>query len=191
MGCETALTYAKHCKRLRFLGDSLQNSKVPVEVYLRDSRYEPDAEYVDGEIEERPMEDFDNADWQQAIQRWFAEHGEVWNIKAFSSLRVKVAPTRYRVPDVTVIGRHNRREQITTLPPIAVFEIIGQEDRFGNMLRKMNDYFLMGIPQIWLINPQDGTSFRYVDGAFSRQTRFRENEIDFPVSAFGALLQND
>ncbi len=39
---------------------------VPVEVYLRSS-YEPDAEYVDGKIEERPMGEFDHAAWQLAI----------------------------------------------------------------------------------------------------------------------------
>ena len=35
-------------------------SHIPVEVYLR-STYEPDAEYVDGEIEERPMGEYDHA----------------------------------------------------------------------------------------------------------------------------------
>ncbi len=43
---------------------------VPVETYLRSS-YEPDAEYVDGEIEQRPMGEHDHASWQAAIQRWF------------------------------------------------------------------------------------------------------------------------
>ena len=41
---------------------------IPVEVYLRSS-YEPDAEYVDGEIERRPPGEFDHASWQQAIQK--------------------------------------------------------------------------------------------------------------------------
>ena len=41
-------------------------TRIPVEVYLR-SRYEPGAEYVDGEIEERPMGDNDHSAWQDAI----------------------------------------------------------------------------------------------------------------------------
>ena len=41
---------------------------VPVKVYLRSS-YEPDAEYVDGRIEKRPMGEFDHSSWQQAILR--------------------------------------------------------------------------------------------------------------------------
>jgi hypothetical protein len=46
---------------------------VPVETYLR-CFYEPDAEYVDGEIEERPAGVYVHAAWQAAILRCFAEH---------------------------------------------------------------------------------------------------------------------
>ena len=34
-----------------------------LDVYLK-SDFEPDAEYVDGEIEERPMGEYDHAAWQ-------------------------------------------------------------------------------------------------------------------------------
>ena len=44
---------------------------VPVEVYLRTLDYEPDCEYVDGVIEERPQGEYDHASWQQAIQCGF------------------------------------------------------------------------------------------------------------------------
>ena len=43
---------------------------IPVEHYLR-SDYEPDAEYVDGEIEQRPIGEYDHSTWQQAIEQWF------------------------------------------------------------------------------------------------------------------------
>jgi hypothetical protein len=39
---------------------------MPVEVYLRSS-FEPDAEYVDGAIRERPVGGLDHAAWQKAI----------------------------------------------------------------------------------------------------------------------------
>jgi hypothetical protein len=48
---------------------SPQIAPVPVEVYLRTS-YEPDAEYVDGVIEERPMGQNDHSAWQNALQVW-------------------------------------------------------------------------------------------------------------------------
>ena len=55
---------------------------VPVEVYLRSS-YEPDAEYVDGTIEKRPIGEFDHAFWQQAIQKWFWLHEKEWRSAFF------------------------------------------------------------------------------------------------------------
>ena len=53
---------------------------VPVEVYLRSS-YEPDAEYVDGEIEERPMGEREHVLWQKAILKWFWQHEKEWGVE--------------------------------------------------------------------------------------------------------------
>jgi hypothetical protein len=48
---------------------------IPLEEYLRYSgEYEPDADYVDSELELRLMGQYDHATWQQAIQQWFIEH---------------------------------------------------------------------------------------------------------------------
>jgi hypothetical protein len=43
-----------------------QATHVPVEVYLNTS-WEPDAEYVDGIIEERPRGQYDHSSWQHAM----------------------------------------------------------------------------------------------------------------------------
>jgi Uma2 family endonuclease len=101
---------------------------VPVEVYLRSS-YEPDAEYVDGGIEERPMGEWDHASWQQAVLARFWQQEKEWGIRALCSLRIQVATTRYRVSDVTVLDRTQPKEQIITHPPTAVFEVLSPEDR--------------------------------------------------------------
>ena len=94
-------------------------TRAPVEVYLRSS-YEPDAEYVDGEIEERAVGEYDHADWQQAIQTWFGIHKRDWGIRVFAELPVQVAATRFRVPDVTILDRDWPVEQIITQPPLAI-----------------------------------------------------------------------
>lgn len=139
---------------------------VPVEEYLR-SDYEPDAEYVDGEIEERPMGQFDHASWQQAIQLWFHTHAKQWNVRVLPEYRVRVAQTRYRVPDVTVWNREQPIEQILTHPPIAVFEVLSQEDRVPRMLRKLADYQTMGVRTIVVINTESDTVYRYWDGVLT------------------------
>lgn len=75
---------------------TLAHSYVPVEVYLRSS-YEPDAEYVDGVIEERPVGEYDHSSWQGAILKWFWQHEKEWNVRVRAELRVQVARTRFRV----------------------------------------------------------------------------------------------
>jgi Uma2 family endonuclease len=144
---------------------------VPVEVYLRSS-YEPDAEYVDGAIEERPMGENDHSAWQLAILKWFLQHEKDWNVRLRPELRVQVATTRFRVPDVTVLDRDQPVEPIVTQPPLAVFEILSPEDSLQRLKRKLEDYRVMGIPEIWVIDPQDATYYRYEDQQLLRRGSF-------------------
>jgi Uma2 family endonuclease len=144
---------------------------IPVETYLRSS-YEPDAEYVDGEIEERAV-------------------GEEWNISVFPELRVQVSSTRFRVPDVAILAFDRPAEQVITHPPIAVFEILSPEDTVHKVRRKLTDYAKMGIPQIWVIDPEDGASLRYLDGELLRGESFEEPSrgISFRIEEIGKLVR--
>ena len=143
-------------------------SMVPVELYLQ-STYEPDAEYVDGEIEERPMGEYDHATWQRALQKWFLSHEDDWNIRVLAELRVQVSATRYRVPDVTILDHTLPVEQIITHPPIAVFEILSPEDRMPRVIQKLSDYAGMGIRTIIVVDPGADEVWTYRDGTLSRQ----------------------
>jgi Uma2 family endonuclease len=162
---------------------------VPVDVYLHSS-YEPDAEYVDGMIEERPMGEFDHSSWQAAILRWFCLHAKEWNIRALASLTVRVAATRYRVPDVTVLDRSLPIEQIITRPPLAVFEVLSPEDTLQRLKRKLEDFRNMGIPEIWVIDPEDTTFYRYQDLQLLRNDWFSHAEkgIAFDMNQIKDLL---
>jgi Uma2 family endonuclease len=166
------------------------STHVPIEVYLRSS-YEPDAEYVDGEIEERPMGEFDHAAWQAAIQRWFFLHDREWNINVLPELRIQVAPTRFRVPDVTVLDFSQPVEQIVTHAPIAVFEVLSPEDTIKRLKHKLEDYAAMGIPQIWVVDPEDGSFSRYENKQLLNREHFDEpgRRISFAVDEIAKLLR--
>jgi Uma2 family endonuclease len=162
---------------------------VPVEVYLRSS-YEPDAEYVDGTIEKRPIGEFDHAFWQQAIQKCFWLHEKEWSIRVLPELRVRVAATRFRIPGVTLLDRSRPIEQIITHPPLAVFEVLSSEDRLQRLKRKLEDHKAMGISEIWVIDPQDSTFYRYEDQQFVRKETFSHAEkgIVFDMNELKNLL---
>jgi len=130
---------------------------VPLDQYLGHAGdFEPDADYVDGEIELRPMGVLDHATWQKAIDRWFDRHAAEWNIRSIRELRVQTGTKTYRVPDVVVWDRSLPREQILTHPPIAVFEVLSPEDRMSRMMKKLADYEGMGIQTIRVIVPETG-----------------------------------
>jgi Uma2 family endonuclease len=166
-------------------------SYVPLEVYLRSgSEYEPDAEYVDGVIEERPMGQWDHASWQQAIQFWFAAHAAEWNIRVRPELRIRVTPTRFRIPDVTVVDRNQPVEQILSHAPLAVFEVLSPEDTLPRTMRRLADFAAMGIAQIWVIDPETNSFYQFTDGKLSSATNFgSEGErIHFAMSEIEAFL---
>jgi len=139
---------------------------VPVEVYLRSS-FEPDAEYVDGVIQERAAGELDHAAWQKAIQQWFWRREEEWGVRVFAELRVQISPTRLRVPDVVVLentGPLKEMEQIVRTPPVAVFEILSPEDTLPRVLEKLSDYENMGVRGIFVIDPKSGKKYQYESG---------------------------
>ncbi|MGB8480695.1 MAG: Uma2 family endonuclease [Acidobacteriaceae bacterium] len=164
-------------------------TRVPLEVYLHSS-YEPDAEFVDGEIEERPMGENDHSAWQGAIFALFHANRIAWGIRSRPELRVQVAPTRFLVPDVTILDRDQPTEQIVTHPPVAVFEVLSPEDTVRRLMRKLNDYHAMGIPEIWVVDPETKVFSRFEDGQLIRRDRFSfsSKEIDFATSQIEELL---
>ena len=106
----------KECARPDYTIGLAAATTVPMEVYLW-SCYEPDAEYVDSVIEERTMREYDHAAWQLTLLAYFLR-GEEWRVKALPELRVQVSPTRFRVPDVTVLDQDVPKEQIITHPVV-------------------------------------------------------------------------
>ena len=147
-------------------GEMATVSTTTIDAYLRSS-FEPDAEYVDGEIRERAVGELDHAAWQSAIQKWFWMREKEWGIRVFAELRVQVAPTRFRVPDVIVLentGPLRQMDQIVRTPPIAVFEILSPEDSLARMMEKLADYESMGIAATFVIDPKSGSKYQYSAG---------------------------
>jgi Uma2 family endonuclease len=152
-------------------------SQVPVEVYLKSS-YEPDAEFVDGVIEERPMGEWSHADWQAAILEYFRSRRQEWKIRAAAELRVQVTADNFRVPDVTILDRNLPIEQVITHPPIAVIEILSPEDSLVRMMAKLGEYARMGIGTILVLDP-NGKHYRFCNGGLEP---LPAEPFDFPGS---------
>ncbi len=164
---------------------------IPIEMYLNGfSDYEPDAEYVDGFIEERPMGQWDHSSWQLAIQLWFAAHAAEWQVRIRPELRIRVARTRVRIPDVAIVDRGQPVEQVPTYPPLAVFEVLSPDDVVSRVLPRLADFAAMGVPHIWVIDPETELYYRYVDGVPQPATYFGApgDRVHFAIAEIKAFL---
>ena len=146
-------------------------SQLSVQDYLK-MTCDPDCEFVEGMLEERPMGEYDHATWQAALVTFFASQASQLGVKARPELRIQVGPHRFRVPDVTILSRQAPREQIITHAPLAVFEILSPEDTMTRMLDKLADYERMGIQAIWVVEPKKPSYFRFCEGKLMPATIF-------------------
>jgi Uma2 family endonuclease len=123
-----------------------------VDEYLRTS-FRPDCDYVDGEIQDRLWGERTHAHAVgQALVHLLTRYPCLRN-RVLPSLRVRVNATRVRVPDICVLAEDAPHEQVPQTAPILCIEILSEEDRFTRIMDKANDFFQMGVPIYWIIDP--------------------------------------
>ena len=127
---------------------------VPVEEYLR-TTYDPDCDYVDGEVLERNLGERDHSTLQKRLIIYLGTREKEWNIFVFPEQRVQVSPRRCRVPDVCVYVGEEPQDQIFRTPPFICIEILSSEDRWERTQQRIDDYLKFGVPYIFVINPRE------------------------------------
>ena len=131
--------------------------RVPLEVYLHTS-YQPDCDWVGGELRERNMGEGQHAVVQKFLAMFLGNHEEEWGILALTEQRVQVSATHFRVPDLCVLRGDQEFEPIVRRPPLLCIEILSREDKASDMLEGVDDYRVMGVGTVWLIDPRRRTA---------------------------------
>jgi Uma2 family endonuclease len=126
---------------------------VSVEDYLNTS-YSPDCEYIDGSIVERNLGEKTHSSIQRNLIGWFWDRRKGLSVEVFPEQRVQVSPSRFRIPDVTVVKASQFQDEIFRNPPHLCIEILSKDDTLDYMQEKIDDYLRFGIPYIWIINPR-------------------------------------
>ena len=126
---------------------------ISVEEYLN-TTYRPDVDYVDGEIEERNLGEFDHGDLQLAIGALLRIHPADWGVRVVVETRTRVSPTRFRIPDVCVLSARLPRERIISHPPLLCIEVLSPSDTLKKMRKRVQDFFDMGVKDIWIFDPE-------------------------------------
>jgi Uma2 family endonuclease len=133
---------------------------VPVEVYDRTS-YDPDREYIDGELKERNLGTLEHAKVQGLFVMLFNLRRQEWKVQAWPAWRMRVSPPRVRIPDVCVVPI-GPFPAVLSEPPLVAIEVLSADDTYGDVREKALDYARMGVPNIWLVDPiaRTGQEFR-------------------------------
>lgn len=163
---------------------------VSVDEYLHNS-YEPDCDYVDGELVERNVGEYKHSLLQLILSGWFRDMERRLPIRAGTELRMRVSPTRFRIPDVTVMLKSQRGERVLTHPPFLCIEIVSPDDRMTRVLERVKEYLAFGVKYVWIVDPTTRTAYIHTaeDGREVReQLTTHTPDISIPLAELFAEL---
>jgi Uma2 family endonuclease len=123
----------------------MATTQVSLEEYLR-THYEPDCDYVDGELEERNAGELEHSITLAFLVGSFAAQDEQWKLEPYPVLRLRVSPTRVRVADIVILPTKIPYEAVPSRPPVAIIEVLSPEDRVSRYQQRLDDYRAMGLP---------------------------------------------
>jgi len=126
---------------------------VPVEEYLS-TMYHPDMDYVEGHLEERNMGEKEHGKLQFRIVVFLQRLG----MEAFIETRLRISPSRYRIPDVCVYDQEPD-EPVFTKPPLLCIEVLSPEDRMSRIMNVVKDYLSIGVPDVWVLDPLEKRAY--------------------------------
>ena len=154
---------------------------VSVEEYLR-TNYDPDREYIDGEVVERNLGEKTHSTIQGNLIYYFRVRRQEWGIREYPEQRVQVSRKRFRIPDVTVVKLPQEQGEIFTNPPFLCIEILSKDDTMEYMQEKIDDYLRFGVSYIWIINSKTRKGYIVTsEGMFEAKTGVLETK-DPPIS---------
>jgi Uma2 family endonuclease len=136
------------------------STAVSVDEYLHGT-YEPDCDYVDGELVERNVGEYKHSLVQLILGARLYAMSVSLKLRVTTESRMRVSPTRFRIPDLTVMLKSQPVEPVLTAPPFLCIEILSPEDRMSRMIERVKDYLAFGVDNVWVIDPSTRTAYSY------------------------------
>jgi Uma2 family endonuclease len=155
----------------------MSTTAISIDEYLNGPAPDPDVEYVDGELREKSVIQTIHSRLQSILSTWFENHAEEWGVLPGVEARVRVTSTRVRLPDV-VVDKAGPWPPVMVDPPLIAIEVLSPSDSFTELAEKLRDYEEMGIPNIWIIDPQVRRSWSYEGSLIERN---RLTVADSPI----------
>ena len=113
----------------------------------------PDVEFVRGEIVARAMPDLVHSGVQKRLIVIFSALEDRHRVFAFPELRLQLAADLFRVPDIAIFAGAPPSQLVPDRPPLCVVEIVSRDDRYTELLQKLDEYHGWGVQHVWVVDP--------------------------------------
>lgn len=131
-----------------------------IEEYLEAS-YEPECEYVDGELIPKAMGTRDHGHLQLRLGRLLYRFEEAGLCLIISEQSLRVRQRAVLIPDVCLLPPDNSEHGVVTTPALVCIEILSPSDRFSYTVSKCEEYRQWGVPASWILDPEQKKAWFY------------------------------
>jgi len=162
----------------------LAKTQIGVEEYLDlvfDDRPAPD--YIDGEVVERALPTPTHSEIQALLILLFAPLISRFGLLLRPEIRVRIGPQRFRVIDLGVFQGERPQGRYATTPAFVAIEIVSPDDRYSQLIERLEDYRRWGVPHVWLVDPQLKRLNEYSEAGLLQHASLRLPGFDFEISA--------
>ena len=153
-------------------------TQVSVEEYLRTSFDGADREFVDGEIVERNVGGNRHSTTQGRLIEFFHDLRKSHPLYARPELRLKLAEGQFRVADIAVFEGEPPTAEVPSRAPFIVIEIVSRDDRYTEIVQKLDEYRRWGVQHIWLVDPYPRKIYSYGDSGLREVSEFLVSQFD-------------
>lgn len=77
-----------------------------------------------------------------------------WGISVWPEYRVQTTERHFRIPDVCATRADASFERIICQAPLLCIEVMSHEDRMSEILERVEDYLMMGVSTVWVVDPR-------------------------------------
>jgi Uma2 family endonuclease len=160
----------------------MATTRISLDEYLR-TDYQPDCDYVDGELEERNLGEKEHSAVQAFFIKWLAAHEQTLKLEAYPEIRLRIALGRVRVADIAVLPIGAPFEAVLTTPPVAIIEVLSPEDRASRYQARLEDYRSMGVANVWVIDPMRRKAYDCSQDAWQSVQKFAiaNSPVEIPL----------
>ena len=156
--------------------------QTPIEEYLH-TTFEPDREYLDGEVVERNVGNDSHSEAQWRLCLAFGKLSEKHPVHGRPELRVRVTESHYRIVDLAVYVGEKPSEMVPSTPPLVAIEILSPDDPMSETLKKLEEYRRWGVAHVWLVDPQKRALYVLDPQRLDEARAFELPEFDASVAS--------